>query len=202
MIKLPLKEGEKIVLLLRRHSIVLFRFIFFLILLGGIPIILYFIFKDYIAASIEPDGFLYIFLLILASLYYLYIWLFFFHAWVDYYLDVWIVTTERIISIEQEGLFSHTMSEQRLFRVQDVTSETKGFWPSVFHYGNVYIQSAGEEQRFVFEQVAHPYEISRKILDLHDEDVLKSQKIMAAEEKLKQSPEESKETSDTKETSG
>ena len=45
----------------------------------------------------------------------------------DYYLDTWIVTTERIISIEQKGLFERTASELDLISVQDATAEVHGF---------------------------------------------------------------------------
>jgi hypothetical protein len=39
------------------------------------------------------------------SAYYLFAWLFFFFSFIDYYLDVWIITSERIIDIQQNGFF-------------------------------------------------------------------------------------------------
>src|SRR5690349_5744202 len=40
------------------------------------------------------------------SAYYLGVWLVTFFEYVDYELDIWIVTNERIIDIEQKGLFN------------------------------------------------------------------------------------------------
>lgn len=105
-------------------------------------------------------------LVILTSIYYLYIWLFFFHSFVDYYLDIWVVTNRRVINIEQKGLFSRVVSEQKLYRVQDITSEVHGIMSTMFHYGDIHVQTAGEEPRFVFKQVPHPYDVRKVILNL------------------------------------
>ena len=103
------------------------------------------------------------------SLYFLAIWLFFWNAWVDYYLDVWLVTNERIVSLEQRGLFNRTVAELRLSRVQDVAAQTKGLASTVFNFGEVRVQTAGEESNFVFHQVPHPYEVAEKAMRLADD---------------------------------
>lgn len=89
-------------------------------------------------------------------------------AWTGTYLDVWTVTTHRIINREQNGLFNRVVSELNLRKVQDVTAEQKGFFPTIFHYGNVYIQSAGTKERFVFEQISKPYKIAKMIQKLDE----------------------------------
>jgi hypothetical protein len=50
--------------------------------------------------------------------------------------------------------------------VQDITSDIKGFFPTMLHYGDVYIQSAGEKERFIFEQVGQPDHVVRMILQM------------------------------------
>jgi len=101
-----------------------------------------------------------------ASAYYLFIWLFFFFSFIDYYLDVWFITNERIIDIQQKGFFSRTISEQRLYRVQDVTSEVHGAVATIFKYGDVYAQTAGSKQRFFFHEIPHPEEVRNIIIKL------------------------------------
>jgi uncharacterized membrane protein YdbT with pleckstrin-like domain len=101
-----------------------------------------------------------------ASIFFLFTWLFLFQNFIDYYLDLWIVTNHRIIDITQSGLFGRTTSEIMLERVQDVTSEVKGMIHTFFDYGTIYIQSAGERERFVFEDIPHPTHISKRILEL------------------------------------
>ncbi|MFA5130033.1 MAG: PH domain-containing protein [Patescibacteria group bacterium] len=104
-----------------------------------------------------------------ASLFFLYGWLFLFQNFADWYLDVWIVTNRRIVNIEQHGLFGRTTSELMLYNVQDVTSDIRGFFATMFSYGNISIQTAAEKEHFLFENVAHPNEIAKRILELtHD----------------------------------
>lgn len=100
------------------------------------------------------------------SAYYLFIWMFFFFSFIDYYLDVWIITSERIINIEQRGFFSRIIAEQKLFRVQDVTSEAHGVFPTILAYGDVYVQTAGTKQRFFFHEVPNPDRIRDMIIKL------------------------------------
>jgi uncharacterized membrane protein YdbT with pleckstrin-like domain len=80
------------------------------------------------------------------------------------------VTNDRILNIEQQGLFSRTVSELDLINIQDVTSEVKGIIPTIFNYGTVHVQTAGEAARFVFEQVPAPERIRQRILEMVTED--------------------------------
>jgi uncharacterized membrane protein YdbT with pleckstrin-like domain len=97
------------------------------------------------------------------------VWLFFIATVIDYYLDLWLVTNYRVVNVEQHSLFSRTISELDLAKVQDITSEIKGVIPSIFNFGDVHIQTAGEKERFIFEQVPHAHDIRKKILDLVQE---------------------------------
>lgn len=84
----------------------------------------------------------------------------------DYWLDVWIVTNERIINIEQHGLFKRLVSEVRLDQIQDITSETLGFMETFLTYGDVYIQTAANKERFQFKNVDNPDDVKVKISEL------------------------------------
>ncbi|MBI5135137.1 PH domain-containing protein [Candidatus Uhrbacteria bacterium] len=103
---------------------------------------------------------------ILLSVYYLSIWLFSFTTFLSTYLDVWVVTTHRIVYIEQHSLFSRTIAEQPLFRVQDVTSTMEGVLPTLLGYGNIRVQTAGTNEQFTFKTIARPLDVSRTIFQL------------------------------------
>ncbi len=105
-----------------------------------------------------------------ASIFFCFGLLFVFQTFMEYWLDVFIVTEKRILDINQTGLFKRTISELRLYRTQDVTSEIKGFWNSLFNYGDVFVQTAGEIERFHFEDVRHPNEVAKMILELSEKD--------------------------------
>ena len=105
-----------------------------------------------------------------ASAYYLMVWSFFITKFISYYLDVYMITSNRVLDIRQNGLFSRTVAELDLARVQDVTSEVKGILHSLLNYGNVYIQTAGEQEHFIFEDVHRPDDIRRRLLELVEAD--------------------------------
>ncbi len=167
------KLDEKILTILRRHWIIALligiKYIFFLLF----PILVTIFMSSFFSENINKilsGTFSYPVLIMAFSLFYLFVWIFFFHAWIDYYLDVWIVTDKRIVNIEQRGLFSRTISELKLFRVQDVKAEVHGIIPTFFHYGEVTVQSAGNETFAIFKQVPRPYEVSREISKLVEHD--------------------------------
>ena len=158
-------DGEKIVKIIRKDLFILFKKILGLLILSLLPLIfIYILFA--ININIINGDFSYPLLILGISAYYLFIWVFFFFSFIDYYLDVWIITNKRIIDIEQKGFFSRIISEQKLFRVQDITSEAHGIFPTILRYGNVHIQTAGTKQRFFFKEVPNPNEIRNIIIKL------------------------------------
>lgn len=159
------QEGEEIVKIIRRDMFILVKKVATFLLLNILPLVFFYLallnFPTILVGELSWP------LLILgASVYYLFMWLLFFFSFIDYYLDVWIVTNKRIIYIEQKGLFSRVISEQKLYSVQDITSETNGFFPTIFAYGDVLIQTAGEKERFHFQQVPNPDAIRDMIIKL------------------------------------
>lgn len=163
------KTFEKVVFLLRRHPLTFLADVALIAVLGAVPVALYFGIQR-LAPAFLTDRFMRPAIVLLGSGYVLVIWTFFMTRFVDYYLDTWIVTNDKILNVEQNGLFSRTVSELDLAKVQDVTSEVKGIVPTIFNYGNLYIQTAGEVERFIFEQVPHPDDIRKQILDLVEAD--------------------------------
>jgi uncharacterized membrane protein YdbT with pleckstrin-like domain len=99
------------------------------------------------------------------NLFMIIVWVYGFLIWIDYYFDVWIITTERLINIEQKGLFSRKVSELTYPKVQDVTTSIKGFFPTVINYGDVLVQTAGETENFLFRTVTDPQHIKKVIMD-------------------------------------
>jgi len=157
--------NEKIVHVLHRHPLTIFWLLLgYILLIGIVPFLLWYL-PNYKIELIQDPIIMPLFVLG-SSAFFLFTWMFLFQNFMDYYLDVWIVTNKRILNIEQTGLFSRTVSELRLYRVQDVTSSVSGFIETMFDYGHVEIQTAGEKSRFVFEQIPHPTLISKSILEL------------------------------------
>lgn len=160
---------EELVFFLRRHPITLLS-----LLLGyAIVIIMPFAIWSYLLRfqpQLLDSSVSRTIILLGMSAFFLFAWLFLFQAFLDYYLDTWIVTTRRILNIEQTGLFGRTVSELRLYRIQDVTATVNGIAATFFNYGNVEIQTAAEHTHFLFEQVGKPNQIAKVILELSEKD--------------------------------
>lgn len=160
------QDGEEIFMVIRQHWItfavrlaVWLLFIFILLL------------ADYLAPKYASFLFISPYFQIWAlikSLYLMFLVLGLLMLWVIYYLNVQIITNERVVDITQTSLLHHTISELHLNRIQDVTAEVKGILPTFFDYGNVYLQTAGETERFVFEKIPSPMAVEKLILDLYE----------------------------------
>ena len=162
------QADESLVINLWPHPIVFLRVILGCLVLFILPILAAYL-VDFVWPQALANPTLGAFVVSAGFAYYLYVLMFSLFIWMTNYLSVWTITTRRIISRRQNGLFNRTVSEIELYRVQDITSEQKGFWPTVLNYGDLYIQSAGEEERFIFKNIGNPTNISRIIQKL-DED--------------------------------
>ncbi|MDD4901414.1 MAG: PH domain-containing protein [Patescibacteria group bacterium] len=160
--------NEKIIKIIRRDSFILFKRMVFVLILICLPALvagmIFNLFPNLIAGEIS-----YPIIALAISGYTLFIWLFSFFSFIDYYLDVWLITNERIIDVRQEGFFSRTVSELKLFQIQDVTSELQGFFQFIFKYGDVHVQTAAEVGRFVFSQVPNPEKVRDIIIKLAED---------------------------------
>ena len=159
-----LKAGEKLRLELRRHLATFFPQIILLIVATGVPIIGVGLFFG--GAPAFDNVWARLGFVLLGSAYYLSFWLFFFTQVVNFYLDVSIITDRRVIDVMQVGLFNCSISELELARVQDVTSEVHGFFGTLLDYGKITVQTASEQEHFIFDQVPHPHRAREIILQL------------------------------------
>lgn len=168
------RENEKIILFLRRHWFI-FLMRILLILISIIALVAVYIFVSTINSNFRESAY-HGLLLFGESLATLFIWNFFFILWLDYYLDAWIVTNERIINIEQRGFFTRKISELKLTKIQDVTSEIIGVIPTLLNYGNIYVQTAGETERFTFYQIPNPTYVKNVIVELQEKERVSEEK--------------------------
>lgn len=166
------RKNEKVELFLRRHWFAVATIVIAFLLLTLIPGILGFLFLEELNRMLQHALYGPV-LVVVASMYYLAAWLFAFLEFTDYYLDVWIVTNERVINIEQQGLFHRTASELHLTAIQDVTSDVRGIVRTLFDYGNVHIQTAGEKGRFIFKNIEQPEKIKEYVIRLVEEDKMR-----------------------------
>lgn len=158
-------SGERVFLLIRRHWIVFASMIFFVVVLL-VPV---FILIFYMTNNPEVfSGVVGNFAIIFGGIYTLTVFGLILFGFVNYYLDVYIVTNKRIVDIRQKGFFRREIAELHLHQVQDVEARVEGVLQTMMHFGNVHIQTAAERENFVFEDVPHPYTLAKQIVELHE----------------------------------
>ena len=88
-----------------------------------------------------------------------------FLTWTHYYLDAYIVTNQRILTIDQIDFFHRKVSEADIGNVQDIEVVAKGFFSNILHFGDVRIQTAGADQKTLFfDNIPYPYKAKDIIL--------------------------------------
>lgn len=147
-----LEQDEQMLLILHRHWFVLVRdavLVAFLILIG----LALFAMRGEFTAVLDPE-FAQPFITFVFSVYTLFLLAITFGLWINYYLDVWVITTKRVIDIEQRSLFNREVSEFPIGNIQDITLENPNIISTLLDFGNMTIQTAGENN-FLVRDVPH-----------------------------------------------
>ena len=95
-------------------------------------------------------------------------WMGLFYALTMYLLDTWIITDHRILDNEQHGFFSRTLSEMNLSKIQDMSVRISGLIPTFLDYGDLEIQTAGTEPKFIFKQIPHPNQVRALLTEAYN----------------------------------
>jgi hypothetical protein len=80
-----------------------------------------------------------------------------------YYLTYWIITNQRVIEARFISFFNIQYSSFELDKIQDMTVKIKGILPSIYHFGDLRIQTAAEKGEFVLDQIEDP-ELVKQII--------------------------------------
>lgn len=149
-------KEEKILLLLRKHVVTNVGWVLLALVLMIVPAL----FEFFPVFSLLPVSYQVLGLVI----WYLAVFGFSFEKFLSWYFNVYIITDERIIDYDFYSLLYKRVSEAKIDRVEDVTFVVGGALGNLFHYGDVYIQTAGEQRELDFEAVPKP-EVVVKLLN-------------------------------------
>lgn len=149
------RKDEEIILMNRRHPWVLAKTGLVVVAIIIIVVISLLIFGASLATSI---------VLILALLF---IVIYGFIRWFVYSNDVYILTNERIINIDQGGFFTRRVSEAELSNILNVSYEIRGPIKSLLNFGEVAIDTSGSDQNnLILKNVENPHFLQEKIVSL------------------------------------
>jgi len=160
-----MSPGEKIICDIKRHPIgllgvYLISGFLILLLLGGVA------FLPQLVSDLSNQTKLYAFVgaLLLAAI----IVLFSYVAVVVYKGNRWIVTSDSITQVTQVSLFNKQTTQLSLANLEDVTFEQNSFIQTMFGYGTLKVETAGERSKFQFPFCPSPQKCAVEIIQAHD----------------------------------
>lgn len=89
----------------------------------------------------------------------------FFRHYYTYNQSVFIITSQRVIYVDQRGFWTRKIVETELSQIQEVSSDTSGVVKTIVHFGDLHIKTAGTSQggEIVVKNIARPYDVQQKI---------------------------------------
>ncbi len=152
-----MQPGEKLLMKLHRHWIV---FVFKIGYLLGLIIttIIILVMKPTLITVFWSAIFWWA-----LSLYWMFFLTFILVSWVSDELDLFLITDQRIIGIEQVSALSRRVTECGLNRVQEVTAEVTWILQTLLHYWHVHIHTASENSDMIVSFAPDPVKAGNKI---------------------------------------
>ena len=89
------------------------------------------------------------------------------HTFLVWTINVYLVTSKRLLHIAHSGLFKKTVTETPLDRILNVGFRTTGILSTVFRYGDVLVQIVGLDHPLVLKDVPNPSAVKDFIWKLH-----------------------------------
>lgn len=79
-----------------------------------------------------------------------------------------IVTTHRVVDIDQQGFFEKTISEVPYDQIEDVSGKIKGVFGTIFRYGEINIQTGAGKVQIVLQKIKQPVALQQQINELRE----------------------------------
>lgn len=89
------------------------------------------------------------------------------HIFLVWSINVYMVTTKRLLHIAHTGLFKKMVSETPLDRILNVSFRTTGLFSTIFRYGDVLVQVVGLDHPLVLTNVPSPSHVKDFIWKMH-----------------------------------
>lgn len=82
-------------------------------------------------------------------------------------INVYIVTSKRLLHIKHTGIFKKLVNETPLDRILNVSFSTKGVFSTMFDYGDVFVQIVGLDHPLVLTEIPMPSKVKDLIWQMH-----------------------------------
>jgi membrane protein YdbS with pleckstrin-like domain len=82
--------------------------------------------------------------------------------------NILVITTHRVVDIDQRGFFDKTVSEVPYDQVEDVSGRIKGVLGTILRYGDLTIQTGKGKVEIVVSYIKQPMRVQQKINELRE----------------------------------
>lgn len=151
MTPVELQPGEDVVHLSRRHWIVLYPLLAVDGLLGGVPLLG----SVWLATTVDA-GTVRLLILGIAIVWALAMVVRGYLRWYRYHHDVWLITNQRLIDSIRRHWFHRQVASADLVDIEDVSMERDGVVQTLLDFGDLRVQTAGEQENFLLRNIHHP----------------------------------------------
>lgn len=152
MAEFTLEPGEKVIASVRKHPLIVIGQLLPFLFLAWLPTLLPILVN--LIGTMSPEAPLELLSFLTAEnpwtrfvigMYWLFVWIGAFGVFTDYYLDHWVITNHRIMSIDQQGFFDRRVASLHLNRIQDVLTDIEGLLGELFGFGTLSVETAGDD---------------------------------------------------------
>lgn len=157
-------ENEEILLFLRRHFITNVSWIFLTIILVLVPFV--FFFANSSLSLIGLDNIPKAFVIIFVIFYYLVVLNYALINFMSWFYNVTIVTNKEIIDVDFSDLVYHNVASTKLNLIEELHYAQTGFLQTFFNYGDLFVQTAGENPNIEALSFPKPNEATHLIQEL------------------------------------
>jgi len=165
--KIQLEPDEVIISQVRKHWFVITMQMLSIVIVATLPLIAYVLIRTLVPLQLNISEYTSSSVAVY-SVWLLISWMALFNVWTNYYLDVWTITSKRLIIADQRGFFSRNTASFRLERLQDIIVSVNGIIPTLLDFGELEIQTAGEERNFKATSLPSPGKLKGEILKATD----------------------------------
>lgn len=148
------EDGEKILAVVHRHILV-FKISVLKITAFGffLPAFLYWLFPNALFIFVV---WWFVALLMMA------------YKFIDWYYDVWLLTSNGVVDLERNGLFDMTSTRIEYHMMEGISYQIKGFIRTVFNYGDITIDKIGAQTSVVLKDAVSPRRTERMVMQFQE----------------------------------
>lgn len=152
------QADEEVILIVRRHIITNLGWIALVVAMIFAPALLtIFPLLSFLPAQFQLAAILVWYLLTLAI---------FIEGFLSWFFSVNIITNKRVIDVDFVNLIYRRITDAEIDKIEDVTVAMGSVIRTLFDYGDVLIQTAGEVPEVEFEAVPHPDKVDKILSEL------------------------------------